>query len=145
MDARELASGHREIARPAGAPGQDQRVEIAAQGPDVHVDTDVGARAEDDAFLLHDLQPAVDEALLHLELGDAVAQEAPDPVVTLEDRDQVTGPIELLGGGEAGRPRAHRPPAPARARGPARAPRRPAPPPPRRPLGPPPRARASRG
>ena len=42
--------------------------------------------------------------LLHLEVGDAVAQQAADAVVALEHGDGVPGAGELLGGGEAGRP-----------------------------------------
>ncbi len=61
------------------------------------------ARLESHAVLSHELQPAVDDALLHLELGNAVAQEAADPVVALEDGHQVAGAVELLGGGEARR------------------------------------------
>ena len=40
--------------------------------------------------------------LLHLELGDAVAQQSAGLVVTFVDRDGVAGPGQLLGGGEAG-------------------------------------------
>src|SRR5438309_2600282 len=47
-----------------------------------------------------------EEALLHLELGNAVAQQAADSIVPLEDRHRVADPVELLGGGEAGRTRA---------------------------------------
>src|SRR5204863_3000765 len=39
-----------------------------------------------------------------LDLGDAVAEEAPDPVGALEDGHPVTGARELLGRGEPGRP-----------------------------------------
>ena len=61
---------------------------------------------EDDALGLHLLEPAVEVALLHLEVGDAVAEQAADPVVALEDGDGVPGPGELLGGGQPGRARA---------------------------------------
>src|SRR5947199_308159 len=106
VDAGELASGDREIARPAGPTGQDERIEVAAERLDRHVHADVRARLETHAALLHELEPAVDEALLHLELGNAVAQEAADPVVTLEDGHEMAGAVELLGGGESGRARA---------------------------------------
>ena len=42
--------------------------------------------------------------LLHLELGDAVAQQAAGPVGALVDGDGVAGAGQLLGGGQAGRP-----------------------------------------
>ena len=41
-------------------------------------------------------------ALLHLEIGDAVAQQAADAVGLFEDGDGVAGARELLRGGEAG-------------------------------------------
>ncbi len=55
------------------------------------------------ALGLHLLQAAVDVALLHLELGDAVAQQPADAVGALEHGDVMTGPGELLGGGQPGR------------------------------------------
>ena len=48
-------------------------------------------------------QSALEDALLHLELGDPVAQEPADAVRALEDRHQVAGAVELLGGREPGR------------------------------------------
>ena len=54
----------------------------------------------------HQREPAVEEPLLDLELGDAVAQQAADAIGTFEDRDLVAGSIQLVGRGEAGRARA---------------------------------------
>ena len=48
----------------------------------------------------------VDVVLLHLEVGDAVAQQAADAIVALEHGDVVTGARQLLSAGEPGRPRA---------------------------------------
>ena len=44
--------------------------------------------------------------LLHLEVRNAIAQQAPNTVVLFKDRDFMACPCELLGGGEACRPRA---------------------------------------
>ena len=52
----------------------------------------------------HLLDAPVEVALLHLELGDAVAEQPADAVGALVDDDLVAGPGELLGGGEAGGP-----------------------------------------
>ena len=104
MDAVELAAGDGEVAGVGGATGEADRVELVHQVAGVDVDADVDAGAEDDAFRLHLFEAAVDEALLHLELGDAVAEEAADAVVALEDGDVVAGAAELLGGGEASGP-----------------------------------------
>ena len=70
---------------------------------------DVDAGAEDGALAAHLVEAPVEVLLLHLELGDAVAQQAADLVGALVDRDGVAGPGQLLGGGEAGRAGADRP------------------------------------
>ena len=64
------------------------------------------AGAEGHALGRHLLHAAVDEPLLHLEVGDAVAQQPADPVGALEERDRVPGARELLRAGHAGGPRA---------------------------------------
>ena len=62
--------------------------------------------AEDDAFLLHLPDAPVDQALLHLEVGNAVAQQPADAVGLLEHGRRVPGPRQLLRAGEARRARA---------------------------------------
>ena len=89
------------------AAGQHHRVEVGAQLLGGDVDTDVDAGAEFGAFGPHLLQPAVQVALFHLELGNAVAQQPADAVVALEDRHTVSGPGQLLRGGQTGRAGAH--------------------------------------
>ncbi len=84
----------------ARAAREHERVEVASKLGDGHVDADVGAGDERHPLFLHELEAPVEEALLHLELGDPVAQEPTDPVATLEDGHGVTGPVTLLGGGE---------------------------------------------
>ena len=61
VNARELAAGHRQIARARGAAGEHDRIELGAKLVDRHVDADVAAGAEDDAFLAQELR-AVDRA-----------------------------------------------------------------------------------
>ena len=56
---------------------------------------------EDDALLLHEREPAIEMALLQLELGNAVAKQPADPVRALEDRHLVPGVIQLIGRREA--------------------------------------------
>src|SRR5262249_31202254 len=57
-------------------------------------------------LVLHLTQARVDVVLLHLEVRDAVAQQAADAVIALEDGDGVTRAGQLLRRGEAGRARA---------------------------------------
>jgi hypothetical protein len=63
---------------------------------------DQHAGAEAHALRLHLLDAAVDQALFHLEVGNAVAQQAADAVALLEHRHLVAGARQLLGGGQAG-------------------------------------------
>ena len=108
-------------------PGQHDGVELLAQLVDGDVDADVHAGAELGALGLHLLEAAVEVALLHLELGDAVAQQAADAVGPLEHHDVVAGPGELLGGGQAPPGRSRRRPPACRSAPTAAAPARPSP------------------
>ena len=67
---------------------------------DVRADGDAGA--EPGALGLHLLQPAVQLLFFHLEVGDAVAQQAADLVVALVHGHGVAHAGQLLGGGEPG-------------------------------------------
>ncbi len=129
VDAVELAPGHGEVARQGGAAGQHDRIEGGPHlGCGPHRDVGCARRAdaallpwlrrvagrslgtpahrrgahEGHALGLHLGQAAVQDRLLHLELGDAVAQEAAGLLRPLEDGHQVPGPHQLLGGGQAG-------------------------------------------
>ncbi len=59
--------------------------------------------AEGHALGRHLVHAAVDQVLFHLEVGDAVAQQAADAVLLLEQRHVMAGARELLGAGHAGR------------------------------------------
>jgi hypothetical protein len=104
VDAVEVTTLDRQVAPDRRSAGQHDRVEVLAQllGGDVapHVD----AAAELGAFGLHLLDAPVDVALLHLELGDAVAQQTTGLVVTFEHDHAVPRPGQLLRGRHAGRP-----------------------------------------
>ena len=73
-------------------------------GTEFEVDADMGAVMERDAFALHLRDAAVDDPLLHLEVGDAVAQQAARLGELLVDVHVVAGARELLRAGEARRP-----------------------------------------
>ena len=72
MDTLELAAGNLQIARRRRAAGEHHRVVTAPQLVDRDVDADVGAGPEQDAFLAHHREPALENPLLHLELGNPV-------------------------------------------------------------------------
>ena len=59
------------------------------------------AGAEAHALGLHLLDAAVDQMLLHFEIGNAIAQQAANAVILFEHRDGVTRARELLRGGHA--------------------------------------------
>ena len=65
----------------------------------------MGVVVEDDAFGLHLLDAAVDVALLQLEIGNAIAQQAARLGVLLIDVNVVAGARELLGASETRRTR----------------------------------------
>ena len=87
-------------------PREHDGVELAPQLVGRNVGADVGVGPEPDALGLHDREPAIEDALLHLELGDAVAKQAADAIGALEHRDPVPGLVELIGGREPRRARA---------------------------------------
>ena len=102
----ELPAGDGQVAPGGGAAGQHDGVVGRQQHVDVDAVADRGVGAELGALGLHLGEPPLEVALLHLELGDAVAQQPADAVGPLEHDDVVAGPGQLLGGGEAGRARA---------------------------------------
>ena len=103
VDPVELAPGHRQVAADGRPDGEHDGVVPLPEPLAGQLGTDVDAGAEDRALAPHLVEPAVEDRLLHLELRDAVAQQAADLVGPLVDRDGVAGAGELLGGGEAGR------------------------------------------
>ena len=68
-------------------------------------DADMRAIMEGDAFRLHLRDAAVDQVLFHLEVGNAVAQQAAGLGVLLKDMHGVAGARQLLRGGKARRAR----------------------------------------
>ena len=94
--------------RHAVAPAaKHDRVELLVELVDRDIDTYRDAGAKLGALRAHLVQPPFEETLLHLELGDAVTQQAADAVRSLEDHDPVAGARELLRGRESGGARAH--------------------------------------
>ena len=93
---------------PGGGPaGQHHRIEVVLQFLGGDVGADIHTRPELGSLGLHLGQAAVEMALLHLELGDAVAQQTADAVGPLEHHHPMTGAGQLLGRGQAGRTRPH--------------------------------------
>ena len=104
MDAVELAARDRQVARLLGAAGQRHRVVVLQQLFDRQVDADMGAVVEGDAFAFHLRRRGMSTMpLLHLEVGNAVAQQAAGLGVLLVEMHVVAGARELLRAGHAGR------------------------------------------
>jgi hypothetical protein len=74
VDAGELAARDGEVARLRGAARQHDRVELAAELVGLERHAHVDARLERHAFGRHLRHAAVDQVLLHLEVGNAVAE-----------------------------------------------------------------------
>ena len=102
MDVVQLATGHGQITPLRRTAGQHDRVVRGVQHGDVDVVADHGVRAELGSFSDHLLETLVDVALLHLELGDPVAQQAADPIGPFEHEHVVAGARQLLGGRQPG-------------------------------------------
>src|SRR5574337_1095097 len=107
MYAREIAPGRGQIARGLGAAGKRDRVVGLDKALAAQRDADIGVRVECAAFARQLLDAPLDDPLLELEVGDAVAQKAAGPGVFLVDVNLVAGAGELLRAGEARRARAH--------------------------------------
>ena len=108
MQPVQIAAGRilEEVERLLGAAGEQQRVMGALQVLRRDVLADVNAAVEDDALGFHLAHAVGDDRLLHLEVGDAVGEQAARLRALLVDVHLVTGAGELLGGGEAGGTRA---------------------------------------
>jgi hypothetical protein len=100
VHAAELAAAHAQLARDLRAAGEEHGVELVAQLLDVQVAPHLDPRLEHDALGPHLMQAQLDHLLLELEVGDAVAEQPPDAVVLLENRDGVAHAPELLRRGE---------------------------------------------
>ena len=107
VHALQIPPGNRKVSRRQRPDREDDRVEAPCERVEIEVLTDVDAGFKLDPFGAHLIETAVQPLLLHLEVGDAVAQQASRPVVPLEHGHRVTDPRELLGGGESGRSRSH--------------------------------------
>ena len=106
VDALEVAARDRQVARRFGAAGQRHRVVVLEQLLGRQIDADMRAVVEGHALGLHLLDADVDDALLHLEVGNAVAHQAAGLGVLLVEVDIMAGAGELLRAGHAGRARA---------------------------------------
>src|SRR6185295_8501061 len=100
MNAGELATGDRQVARHSGADREDDRVVALELVDRRHVDTE----PERDTFGAQLVDTPLDQPLLDLELRHAEAHESAGRLVALVHHDALAGPRQLLGAGEPGRP-----------------------------------------
>ena len=107
MNAFQLASGNLEVARLFGAAGQQDGVIVPGEGFHRHIHAHVRVGHERDALGAHLLNAAVDDVLFHLEVGNAVTQQAADAVCLFVNSDGVTGAAQLLRCCQSGWPAAH--------------------------------------
>ena len=106
MNARQLATGHAQVARHGRSARQHDSIEIALQLPRIAVHTDVTPGLEDDAFLAHQRQPALQPPFFELECRDAIAKQSADAIRALEDGHVVARAVQLIAGRQARRSRA---------------------------------------
>ena len=101
-----LRPRHRQVARQFGTAGQNNRVEILHQyvGRRINADVLIGAKLH--ALRFHLRNPAINVRFFHLEIGNAVTQQAADAIRLLEHNHLVADARELLRGGKTRRARA---------------------------------------
>ncbi len=87
-----------------GAAGQQHRIVIALELLDGDIVADIHVAVEGDAFGLHLRHAPLDDIFLHLEVGDAVAEQPAGMGVLLIDMHVMADPGELLRGGKPGGP-----------------------------------------
>ena len=102
MHAPEIASGDRQIARLLGAAGKHDGVVTVDEFLRFEINADVHVAMEGDAFRFHLVDAALDVDFLHLEVGDAIAQQAAGLRMSFKDVHIVAGAGELLCAGQAG-------------------------------------------
>ncbi len=90
--------------RPAA---ENHRFEIAQELRGRQIFSHLGPGDEAHALLGHQAHAPLDQLLVELHVGNAVDQKSADAIGALEDRDLVSGAIELRGGSQPGRARAH--------------------------------------
>ena len=100
VDAGQLTSRDGQIAWNGRPAAQNDRVELAAELVGGNALADVRVRPELDTFRLQDREPAIEDALLHLEFRDPVAKQTTDAIGPLEDGDPVSRLVQLIGSRE---------------------------------------------
>ena len=104
VNAVHFPARHGKLPGLAGADGEADCVEVSLQICSRDVVADVDAGLKDHALLSHDVDAALDDLLLHFEVGYAQSQEAANVLVALEQRNEVPSPVQLLRRGHARRP-----------------------------------------
>ncbi len=95
MNALELPTGNRQIARLGRARADDHGIEVMDQlrCRPIHADMNVGDKL--DAFSRHEIDAPTNKLFVELHVRDAVHQQTADPVGALVHGNQMAGAIEL--------------------------------------------------
>ena len=99
-DALQVRAGNLQRPGLAGIEAEEDGVEPGAQLSEGEVLLELDAQAEDDAALLENLNPALDDGALHLERGRAVHEEAAGHQRRVEDGDGIPAPGQFIGAGQ---------------------------------------------
>src|SRR5262245_5883352 len=102
VDAFEIAARDFEVAGMLGTAREQNGVIVVLQRLDGEVEADMNVAVKSDAFGLHLLHAAFDDVFLHLEIGNAVAEQAAGKNVLLVNLHVVAGAGELLRRGKSG-------------------------------------------
>ena len=97
MHALGVPAGHVQVAGLFCAAAQHYGIKICQQLLGGHGTAHIHAGAEHNTFGLHQLDPALDDCLVQLHVGDAVHQKASHAVGAFKHRDGVAALVQVLG------------------------------------------------
>src|SRR4051812_7297853 len=97
VDALQFPSWNVQVARRFGATGKQDCVKLALQIVNWNGVSDVRVGHEFHALGLHLLETPIEDALLHLELGNTVAQQPANAISLFVNCDPMPSAIQLLG------------------------------------------------
>ena len=101
MNSLEFPARYVQFSGLGGADVQADSVEFSKQFFYRKIDANVGVGQEGDSLLGHEVNTALDHVFFQLEFGDAQDQQAADVASPFDDRDQVSGAVQLLSCGQA--------------------------------------------
>src|SRR5215471_14894748 len=103
MNALQIASLNWQIPGCSGTARKKNGIKLFLHIIDGNIDSHVGVGAKHNAFRFQKVQTPVQNVLFHFEFRNAISQQPTDTIGAFENRDQVSGKIQLSGSRKARR------------------------------------------